>query len=122
MIRLPSGWSVTQAGRIVMCGVHNLKQRVALVDAGQQRLDDIPIEGRRTDFKGRLFSGHLEELVMPPPWFERAMFGRKSHYRFKWVIQSGAICLAAVYLAELEEDRAHVKLRIEELLDGLEIA
>jgi hypothetical protein len=121
-IRLPSGWSVTQTGKVVMCSVHDLKQRVALFDAAEQPFDEIPIEGQRTAFNGRLFSGHLEEGVIPPPWFERILFRRKSHYRFEWVLQSGVIHLAAVYLAELEEDRPRIKTRIEELLDALEIA
>lgn len=84
-------------------------------------LEDIPIKGQRTNFHGRVFSGHLEECEIPPTLFERILFKRKPHYRFEWVIQHDDFCVVAVYLSGLEEDRPAIKSRVEELLHALEI-
>jgi hypothetical protein len=84
-------------------------------------LESIPVDGQRTAFHGRVFSGHLEECMIPPPLFERLLFGRKPHYRFEWVVQHDDFRLVAVYLSELDEDRPIVKSRIEELLNALEV-
>src|SRR4029434_4566913 len=120
-ILIPSGWNIRRKDQVTLCWNYKLKGRIMLFDGGEQRLEDIPIEGRRTPFHGKVFSGHLEEGVISPSVIQRVVFRRRPHYRFEWVIQHDSFSLVAVYLAELDEDRPSIKNGVEELLHGLEI-
>jgi len=122
LIRIPAGWSISQQSQVTLCWNDSLKGRIVLFYGGERRLEDIPVEGLRTSFYGRVFMGHLEQGIIKPSVIQRVIFRRKPHYRFEWVIQHDRFCIFAVYLAELDEDRKDIETKIEKLLDALDVA
>ncbi len=119
-VRILPNWFADQIGHMTLLRNSQLKQKLMLTEGGDQPLEDIPIEGRRSAFQGKVFSGHLEEGTISPSLAERVLFSGKPHYRFEWVIKHDGFRIIAVYLAELDEDRPSIKNCIQELLSALE--
>jgi hypothetical protein len=118
---LPAGWLYTPSPGVILCGNHELRQQITLVIyPNPESPQSIPLEGERTPLTAGIFSGHREEGEIKPNPLERFLFGRKRHYRFEWILQNDTCGLAAVYLAELNENRQHIRNRVEALLSAIE--
>jgi hypothetical protein len=123
VVLLPSGWRYVPRSGFIFCGNHELKQEIMLF------LHPAPnsAEPESWEFEGEqvtigIFSGRRRDGEVKVSVLDRFLFAARPHCRFEWVLQNDVCGLLAIYIAESNEDRQHIRQTVEKFLSEIRIA